>query len=87
MLVVCDTLLIFRIKNYLHPVEYIATKPFSEELFYTDAAGTAATDFVKTFQSVLHFYNEMNLLKSRAKLDSEIPSNGARYNAACHKGI
>lgn len=57
--------------------KYIATKPFTEELFHTDAAGSAATDFVKTFQSVLHFYNEINSLKSHAKLDSEISSNGA----------
>lgn len=69
----------------MHLAEYIATKPFSEELFSTDAAESAAIDFVKTFQSVLHFYNEINLLKSRAKLDSEIPSNGARYNAAYYK--
>lgn len=70
----------------MHFAEYIATKPFTEELFHTDAAGSAATDFVKSFQSVLHFYNEINLLKSHAKLNSEIPSNGARYNAAYHKG-
>ncbi|XP_011879444.1 PREDICTED: uncharacterized protein LOC105568402 [Vollenhovia emeryi] len=58
--------------------KYIATKPFSEELFHTDAAGcSAATDFVKTFQSVLQFYNEINMLKSHAKLESEISSNGA----------
>lgn len=80
-------LLIFRIKNYyLHLAEYIATKPFTEELFHTDAAGSAATDFVKTFQSVLHFYNEINSLKSHAKLDSEISSNGARYSVTYYKG-
>lgn len=58
--------------------QYIATKPFSEELFHIDAAGAAATNFVNTFQSVLHFYNEMNLLKTHVKPESEaVSSNSA----------
>lgn len=57
--------------------KYIATKPFSEELFHIDAAGSTASDFVKTFQSVLHFYNEINLPKSHVKLESEMSSNSA----------
>ncbi|XP_018406719.1 PREDICTED: non-homologous end-joining factor 1-like isoform X1 [Cyphomyrmex costatus] len=52
---------------------YIATKPFSEELFRTDDTGS--TDFVNIFQSVLCFYNEITLLKSHAKL--EVSSNDA----------
>lgn len=77
-----------KVKNHYFCIllEYIATKPFSEELFHIDAAGSAAIDFVKIFQSVFHFCNEMNLLKSHAKLESEVSSNNARYNVTCHKG-
>lgn len=53
--------------------KYIATKPFTEELFHTDDAGS--TDFINTFQSVIRFYNEITLLKSHAKL--EVSSNNA----------
>ncbi|KAG5329144.1 LRMDA protein, partial [Acromyrmex charruanus] len=53
--------------------KYIATKPFNEELFHTDAAGS--TNFVNTFQSVIRFYNEITLLKSHTKL--EVSSNNA----------
>lgn len=53
-------------------------------MFHINAAG-AATDFVNTFQSVHHFYNEINLLKSYVKPESEVSSNSARYNATCHK--
>ncbi|KYN38067.1 hypothetical protein ALC56_07561 [Trachymyrmex septentrionalis] len=53
--------------------KYIATKPFSEELFHTDAAGS--TDFANSFQSVIRFYNEIILLKSHIKL--EVSSNNA----------
>ncbi|KYN17540.1 hypothetical protein ALC57_10162 [Trachymyrmex cornetzi] len=52
---------------------YIATKPFNEELFHTDAAGSI--DFINTFQSVIQFYNEITLLKSHTKL--EVSSNNA----------
>lgn len=55
-------------------------------MFHIDAAGSAATDFVKAFQSVFYFCNEMNLLKSHVKLESEVSSNNARYNVTCYKG-
>ncbi|KAL6260767.1 hypothetical protein P5V15_008291 [Pogonomyrmex californicus] len=56
--------------------KYIATKPFSEELFHIDAVGLIATDFVKTFQSVLHFYNELNLPNMKyTKTESKVSSN------------
>lgn len=77
------TILKLKVKHYLYSlyVEYIATKPFTEELFHTDDAGS--TDFINTFQSVIRFYNEITLLKSHAKL--EVSSNNARYNKTCHK--
>ncbi|XP_028048623.1 uncharacterized protein LOC114253721 [Monomorium pharaonis] len=57
--------------------KYIATKPFNEELFHIDDAGAAITDFVNTFQSVLHFYNEIYLPKLHVKPELEVSLNSA----------
>ncbi|KAL0108922.1 hypothetical protein PUN28_014199 [Cardiocondyla obscurior] len=51
--------------------QYIATKPFNEELFHDNDAESAA--MVENFQSVIQLYNEINSL--RVKLQSKIPSN------------
>lgn len=60
--------------------KYIATKPFSEELFRTDTTAPTATDFVKTFQSMFHLYNEINLSTPHAKIESGISLNSASDN-------
>ncbi|KAM0737183.1 Non-homologous end-joining factor 1 [Formica fusca] len=51
--------------------KYIATKPFSEELFHIDTTAPTVTDFVRTFQSMFHFHNEINLSTPYMKIESE----------------
>lgn len=63
----------------MHSVEYIATKPFSEELFRTDIVASSATDFVKAFQSMSHFHSAVNLPKPCVKVESEVSLAGERY--------
>nr|XP_012233224.1 PREDICTED: uncharacterized protein LOC105678445 isoform X3 [Linepithema humile] len=60
--------------------KYIATKPFSEELFHINTATPVGIDFVKAFQSVICFYNAINLPKLHIKTESEISSNNASDN-------
>lgn len=59
--------------------KYIATKPFSEELFHIDTTASTATDFVKTFQYIFQFYNEINST-SRVKIKSRISLNSTSDN-------
>ncbi|XP_029175744.1 non-homologous end-joining factor 1-like [Nylanderia fulva] len=60
--------------------KYIATKPFSEELFHIDSTASTATDFVKTLQCMFHFYNEINLPTSLVKIESKIPLSSTSDN-------
>lgn len=60
--------------------KYIATKPFSEELFHVDTTAPTATDFVKTFQSMFHFYNKISLSTPHVKIEPRISLNGESDN-------
>lgn len=62
----------------MHFLEYIATKPFSEELFRNDVTTSDVADFAKIFQSMLHFYSAINMPKSNIKVESEVSMD--RYN-------
>lgn len=53
--------------------KYIATKPFSEELFHIGTTASTATDFVKTFQYIFQFYDEINST-SRVKIETRMNS-------------
>ncbi|XP_025270058.1 uncharacterized protein LOC105254932 isoform X1 [Camponotus floridanus] len=61
--------------------KYIATKPFSEELFHIDATAPTATDFVQAFQSMFHFYNKINLPTPHTKIESTISLNSISDNS------
>lgn len=54
--------------------KYIATKPFDEELFRVNSATPVGFDSVEAFQSVIHFYNAINLSTLHVKTESEISS-------------
>jgi flavin-binding protein dodecin len=60
--------------------EYIATKPFSKELFHIDAEASDTTDFIETFQSVSHSYNIMNISRAHVKTELKVSSNSERYD-------
>lgn len=68
-------------------IEYIATKPFSEELLDNNTVTPVKTDFIKAFQSVIYFYNAINSPKLHMKTESEISSNNARYSIINHVAI
>ncbi|XP_050460119.1 uncharacterized protein LOC126856005 [Cataglyphis hispanica] len=60
--------------------KYIATKPFSEELFHSDTTAPTATDFIRTFQSMFHFHNEIILSTPYPKIEFRKSLNSASDN-------